>query len=226
MKKFILITIVAVFLSCNNNSKTHDSATEVTEGDLELTIQEKIAKANGLDAFENSNEIQFAFNVKVGDSLRTKRLWNWNLKTNTVTLTEKDSTKSFNRNNDPNEQQKIIDQKFINDSYWLLFPFQLVWSDAEITEGEMSEAPISKQKMHQLTASYNSDGGYTPGDTYEVFYNDDYMIQEWIYKSADGKSQLASTWEDYENFEGIMIAKSHKSPDRNFELFFTDLEVK
>lgn len=226
MKKLFLFSVAVVLLSCNNKAKTQDSTTEVTEVEQELTSQEKIAKANGLDAFENINEIQFAFNVKVGDSLRTKRFWNWNLKLNTVTLTEKDSTKSFNRNDEPNEQQKIIDQKFINDSYWLLFPFQLVWSDAEITEGEMSEAPISKQKMHQLTASYKSDGGYTPGDTYEVFYDDDYMIQEWVYTSADGKSQLASTWEDYENFEGIMIAKSHKSPDRNFELFFTDIEVK
>lgn len=226
MKKLFLFTIAAILLSCNNQPKNQDSASKIIEAEKELTIQDKIAKANGLEAFEKINAIQFAFNVKVGDSLRTNRLWNWNIKTNTVKLTEKDSTISFNRNNKPNEQEKIIDQKFINDSYWLLFPFQLVWSDAKITEGKLTEAPISKRKMHQLTASYNAEGGYTPGDTYVVFYDDNYIIQEWVYKSANGKSQLATTWEDYENFESIMIAKSHKSPDQNFELYFTDIEIK
>lgn len=123
------------------------------------------------------------------------------------------------------DSEKSIDSKFINDSYWLLFPFQMEWSNAKISDPKEATAPISGDQMKMLTVSFPSEGGYTPGDSYDIYYDDDLMIQEWVYKSADGGREMATTWEDYKNYDGIKIARSHKNKEGNFELFFTDIEV-
>ncbi len=65
-----------------------------------------------------------------------------------------------------------------------------------------------------------------PGDTYVVYYKDDLLLEEWIYKSADGKREMPTTWQDFEDIQGLKISKTHKSPDGSFELFFTDIKVK
>lgn len=222
MKKLLLLAFFPVFfISCNNDKRSGDTSSKSSEKETHL----QIANAHGLDKFDDVEEIKFTFNVKVQDSLRTSRSWSWNTKTDKIRLTEGDISRTYTKDDDLNEEEREMDQKFINDSYWLLFPFQLVWSDPDITEEKAVEAPISKEKMDKLIVSYPENGGYTPGDTYEIFYGDDFMVREWIYKSADGSRESPSTWEDYEDFNGLRIAKSHKSPDGSFELFFTDIEV-
>ena len=78
--------------------------------------------------------------------------------------------------------------------------------------------------MKTFVFTFESEGGYTPGDTYHIYFKDDKLIKEWTYVSSGGRS-LSTTWEDYEDFNGIKIAKMHKSEDESFQLFFTDVEV-
>lgn len=221
MKNFLLPSILFfVLLSCKNK----EDETEVAE--VDISIQEQIAIAHGIKNFEEVEEIRFTFNVKVEDSLRTSRAWSWKPQTQEIRLTEGDISRNFTRDDDITEEERELDQKFINDSYWFLFPFQLVWSNAEISEEKTGTAPISKEEMNYLEVSYKDEGGYTPGDTYVIYYEDDLLLKEWIYKPANSSRESPSTWEDYDDFNGLKIAKSHKSPDGSFELFFTDIEVK
>lgn len=222
MKKFILLLSILSFLGCKNEQS--ENTTESLENE-EKTKAREIAEAHGLENFEDVNEIKFTFNVRVGDSVRTSRNWNWKTKTNEIRLTEGDISRTYVQDDSIAEDEKELDQKFINDSYWLLFPFQLVWSDAEISEEKTAEAPISKEEMKSILVSYSSEGGYTPGDSYEIFYEDDLILKEWIYRSADGSRESPTTWEDYGEYNGLKIARSHKSPDGSFELFFSDIEV-
>lgn len=224
MKKLLLLTIFPLFfVNCNNDKRSGDKSSENPEN---LEIHQKIAQAHGLDNFDDVEELKFTFNVKVQDSLRTSRSWHWKPKSGEIRLTEGDISRTYTKDDDLSEEERELDQKFINDSYWLLFPFQLEWSNPEITGEKAVEAPISKETMDKLIVSYSGNGGYTPGDTYEIFYNEDFIVREWIYKSADGSRESPSTWENYEDFNGLKIAKSHKSPDGSFELFFSDIEVK
>jgi len=225
MKKLILLSVFTLVLSsCQNTSDTNRPEGISKE---ELNINEKIAYAHGFENFEEIEEINFTFNVKVNDSLRSKRIWRWKPKEKEVRLTENNITLNYNQNNkELSDEERSIDRKFINDSYWLLFPFQLVWSNAEFEEEQEATAPISNEKMNKLTVTYPDEGGYTPGDTYEIFYNDDYKLKEWVYKAADGNRETATTWENYQDYQGLKIATSHKSPERNFELFFTNIEIK
>ena len=224
MKKLILFTFLfAALVSCKNKET---KIGQETANEPEKSIQQQIAVAHGLNNFADVEEIQFTFNVKVQDSLRTSRAWTWKPQSDEIMLTEGDISQTYTKTDSISEDDKQIDQKFINDSYWLLFPFQMVWSDANISEEKIGIAPISKEEMNYLEVSYKGEGGYTPGDTYVVYYKDDLLLEEWIYKSADGKREMPTTWEDFEDFEGLKIAKSHKSPDGSFELFFTDIKVK
>ncbi len=80
--------------------------------------------------------------------------------------------------------------------------------------------------MNMITVSYPSEGGYTPGDSYDIYFDDKHMIQEWVYKASGGGREMATTWEDYQDYKGVKIAKSHKTADGGFELYFSDISVE
>ena len=224
MKRFLcLCTVLLLLAGCKNETKK----TAISEASVsnEESVTTKIADANGFANFKKVNQLNFTFNVKVNDTVRSQRSWKWYPKKNKIELTEKGETFSYIKKDTLGEQAKAADQKFINDTYWLLFPYQLMWSDFKFEFNQMANAPISQQQMQGLVVNYTDDGGYTPGDTYSLYLSDDLMIKEWTYESAGGRS-LTTTWEDYETFKGITISKMHKSPDGSFQLYFTDIEVK
>lgn len=224
MKNFTFLVIFLSLLSgCKNNTENSSEEDQITiESDEPLNIQ--VANAHGFEEFENVRQINFTFNVKVNDTVRSSRAWKWYPQEDKVELTENEQTISYDNDGDFTEAEQAADQKFINDTYWLLFPFQLVWSDFNMEQTNSAEAPISKEEMQQLSINFEEVGGYTPGDTYHIYFKDDMLLQEWTYVSSNGRN-LSTTWEDYEDFEGIKIAKMHKSEDGSFQLFFTDIEV-
>ncbi|MFV8224847.1 hypothetical protein [Christiangramia aquimixticola] len=223
MKKFLLLCFISTLLiSCKDGSSEDQNIPKESTN----KIEDKIALANGFKEFENIKNLKFTFNVKVNDTLRTSRKWAWNVENNQISLTEKDSTMTYTKGDSIPEENKYIDQRFVNDSYWLLFPFQLKWSNANISEVTSAKAPISGTEMQKLTASYPSQGGYTPGDSYDVYFDKDHIIKEWVYKSSQGGRELATTWEDYQNHKGIKIANMHKSADGTFQLFFTEVAAE
>jgi hypothetical protein len=224
MKKFTFLIICIVILgSCKDRSESTSIEAEHHSG-IDLTINEQVAYANGFKEFEDVKQLNFTFNVKVNDTLRTSRAWKWFPQEDRIELTEKGETITYNNDGDFTEPEQAADRKFINDTYWLLFPYQLVWSDFDMEHTQNAEAPISKEQMQQLTISFENEGGYTPGDTYHIFFKNDKLIKEWTYVSSGGRS-LSTTWEDYKDFDGIKIAMMHKSEDESFQLFFTDVEV-
>lgn len=223
MKKIAWLFVITVALTSCNDAKKNQ---EKIENDPNLEIYEKIAMASGFEEMDSISQIRFTFNVKVNDSVRSERRWVWNLKSDKVSLTEKDSTMSYIKKDSLAEEDKYIDRRFVNDSYWLLFPFQLKWSNAEFSEVKTAEAPISGDEMQMLTVSYPSQGGYTPGDSYDIYFDDEYMIREWVYQPSGSDRKSPATWEDYKDYEGIKISTMHKSEDGSFQLYFTNISVE
>ena len=119
------------------------------------------------------------------------------------------------------------DRGFINDKYWLLAPFNLVWDEGiTISEPVKEEAPISKNELNKITLTYSSEGGYTPGDAYDFYYDDDFLVREWIFRRQNSEDpSLISTWENYQDFNGIKIALEHKKLEENWNLNFTNVKV-
>lgn len=221
-KIYIFLLSTMVLLSCKDENRAAASVDAKTTDDL---ITTEIALANGYGNFEEVEKLSFTFNVKTNDTLRSQRAWTWYPQEDRVELIENGQTLSYLNDGDFNEEEQALDQKFINDTYWLLFPFHLVWSDYEFSQDRSAAAPISGDPMKQLTISYTNDGGYTPGDTYHLFLDDeDSIIKEWTYESSSGRT-LSTTWEDYETFNGITISKMRRNADNSFQLYFTDIEV-
>ncbi len=224
MKRFLPLCAVLLLLAGCKNDPEKGAVSETTASDQE-SIPSKIATAHGFDNFAKVKQLNFTFNVKVNDTLRSQRSWKWLPEQNKIELTEAGETFSYIKKDTLDEQATAADQKFINDTYWLLFPYQLMWSEFEFAFDQRATAPISQEQMQGLRVTYSKDGGYTPGDTYHLYLSEELLLREWTYQSAGG-STLTTTWEDYETFSGITISKMHKSPDGNFQLYFTGIEVR
>lgn len=208
MKKLILILSVILLF------------TSFKEGKIlkRQTIAEKIANAHGFENWKNVSEIAFTFNGK--------RSWIWKTKTNDVTYIKDGDTIRYNTGKIDSTLVKI-DKSFINDKFWLLIPFQLVWDKGTtISEPIKTEAPISKTKMNKITLTYPNEGGYTPGDAYDLYYGDDYLIKEWTYRKGNKlEASLINTFENYHDYNGIKIALAHKNPNNNWNLNFSNIKV-
>ena len=212
MRKYILLVlIIIVSLSFKQNKSTE----KLTK---QLSIAEKIANAHGFEKWQQVSEIAFTFNGK--------RSWVWNPKTSDVTYIKDGDTIRYNTGNIDSTLVKI-DRGFINDKFWLLIPYQLVWDKGTtISEPIKMEAPISKAKMNKITLTYSSEGGYTPGDAYDIYYGDDYLIKEWAYRKGNKpEASLVNTFENYQDFDGIKIALNHKKAEGDWNLYFSNVNV-
>lgn len=221
MKKFITIIMISFIL----NSCKSDKYNAQTVNTPQLTIQEQIAKAHGFDNWDQVNNLQFTFNVD-REGNHFERSWSWNPKTNDVSMVMAGDTIQYNRQAIDSTSLNA-DRAFINDKYWLLVPFQLVWdTSASITEPIKMEAPISKDSLSKITISYGSEGGYTPGDAYDIFYNDEFLIKEWIFRKSNAEQpSLINTFENYISINGIKFAQDHKQQDVDWNLNFTNIKI-
>lgn len=228
MKNILLLILFTVSLvSCKNNNKSTENVNQNQSISIEnLSTAEKIANASGYKNWKDVSEIAFTFNVNRGDN-HFYRAWTWNPKSGDVTMTSANDTISYNRSQ-LDSLNFETDAAFINDKYWLLTPFQLKWDEnITISEKKNIVAPISKDTLNQITIVYGSEGGYTPGDAYDFFYDEDFKIREWNYRKENADTpSLTTTWEDYKNFNGIEIAKTYKDSTGGFKLYFTDISVK
>ena len=220
--KLIFKTFCIIFLliSCKSDKKETNETVE-----KELSIAQKIANANGFEKWKQVSEIQFTFNVD-RDTSHFERSWTWKPKTDEVTLISGKDTITYNRKS-VDSLSMDADKGFINDKYWLLAPFQLVWDKtANVSNPSKAIAPISKTELQKVTITYPNQGGYTPGDAYDLYLDEQWLIREWVYrKSNSPEPSLITTWEDYEDFNGIKISKTHKKTENNWKLYFSNIQV-
>ncbi|MGI9547014.1 MAG: hypothetical protein ACR2MM_07250 [Flavobacteriaceae bacterium] len=222
MNKLLIFLACITLFACKESKKTQTS-----EDRVELSVLEKVAKAHGYDHWKNVRELSFTFNVD-RDTAHFERSWKWKPVENVVTGIQFADTTTYMRK-ELDSTLMEVDASFINDKYWLLAPFNLVWDQKNFTFEliENTPAPISKKPMQKLTIVYGNEGGYTPGDAYDFFFEDDYIIREWIFRKENQEDPgLVTSWEDYESIEGLLISKMHKREDGTWSLSFTDIEVR
>jgi len=226
-----LLTVFFLFGACNNASKSSEENNNrevILDPDANLVIStaETIALKSGYLQWPEVNEINFTFNVDRGEQ-HYERSWKWLPKTQNVTMMTEKDTVTYNRSQIDSISIKT-DAAFINDKYWLLAPLNLAWDEGTtFSEKENVIAPISKDTLNILTVVYSNEGGYTPGDAYDFYFGKDFEVKEWVYRKAnDSVPSMINTWEDYETFKGIKIAKVHKDSTGNFKLYFSNISVK
>lgn len=223
MKSLYLSLLCLLLVSSCKSDKSESQLKEIKK---EPTVARKIANAHGYEHWDNVSEVRFTFKVD-RDTIKGKgRSWVWEPKEERVAMISGDKTFIYNRNE--MDSTKIgADRAFINDKYWLLVPFQLVWdTSVTISETKTTESPIGKEQLDMITITYPNEGGYTPGDAYDIYYDKNYLIKEWTFRKGNAeKPSLTNTFENYQDFSGIKIAKDHKKDNGNWNLNFTDVSI-
>ena len=119
------------------------------------------------------------------------------------------------------------DASFINDKYWFLAPFQLVWDKDSFTYEytEATPSPIAQTPMQKLTIVYGNEGGYTPGDAYDLYLDEGNMVREWTFRRGNKPAPGSdASWEGYKDMDGMQLATMHQLGG-NAKLHFSGVSV-
>jgi hypothetical protein len=193
---------------------------------LSDSLPHRVAKAYGYENMKDVEEMTYTWNVRRDSVTVLSRNWTWNPQKGNVSYTGPDTTGHYTLA-EKTEAHASLDQKFINDKYWLIFPFQLAWDTGySYEEVKDQRSPIQGLPTTKLIIRYNESDGYTPGDAYDLYIDDNYRIKEWVFRRGDGPEGRAMTWENEKDFDGITIAMDHKNDAGEKALWFTDVEVK
>jgi hypothetical protein len=192
----------------------------------------RIAERYGLDSFPRVESMHFVFNVHYKGH-DVAREWTWFPKEDSVIYKGKDPAgammqAAYSRRNQYSlaaESVKAIDKMFINDQYWLLFPYHLVWDKG--TTMEASAMPPGKNReAYRVTVIYPSQGGYTPGDAYDLYVDSSGTVMRWTYrKSNSDKPTRESMWSEPVPEGGLNLSLVRPGMGDDFKLSFSDVKV-
>ena len=201
-------------------------------------IAEQMAKTYGLDAFGQIEGIRYGFNAELGD-LKLSRKWEWNPKTDTVSFDGKDKEGkplkvTYQRSQLSSQSDAVktlVDPLFFNDQYWLLFPLHAAWdTSAKVTDEGMQKLTLGDGSAEKIVVKYPSEGGYLPGDTWELYVGADHRVQELTFhRGGQTKpSVVIATWADYKKAGPLLISTDHRgtADGQPVRIFFSDVAVK
>jgi hypothetical protein len=198
-------------------------------------VRLRIARAYGLEGWNGVEVLRYTFNVHSGER-EVHRSWIWRVKERTVTLRNEGGdaggepfTYSLDDVRDnPSEDLKKVDQHFINDQYWLLFALHLAWdTEANVVVVGEEPLPIGEGTATKVTVQYPKEGGYTPGDAYDIYVEHGDHVVQWVYRRGGRpEPSLEATWEDQRRFGPLLIPTRFRSGDGSFEVRFSGVEVK
>jgi len=216
-----LFTLLMVISSCKNGQKSEAAAPQNTSDD----ILKQVAMASGYDHWNEVKELRFTFNVD-RDTSHFERSWIWKPGEKEVTYMSEEDTVTYNQQEMDSTLRKI-DASFINDKFWFLVPYQLMWDQKSFTYDVEpgTPSPIQGTPMKKLTIVYGDDGGYTPGDAYDLYLDDNNMIREWTFRRGNKPAPGSNaSWEGYKSFDGLQLATMHQMGG-GAKLYFTGIAV-
>lgn len=200
-------------------------------------IVEKLAKTYGLDSFGQIEAIRYTFNVQA-PGLDLSRSWIWEPKTDQITYEGKDKSGkpvkvTYLRSqigSQSAEVKETIDPGFWNDNYWLILPFHVAWdTNATVEDAGMQKLPLGNGSAEKVVVKYPSDGGYSPGDTWELYVGTGGRIQEMAYRAGGPtKHVIIATWADYKKAGPLLVSLEHRGTrdGQPAHVFFSNVAVK
>jgi hypothetical protein len=202
------------------------------------SVAETIAKTYGVDSFGQIDAIRYTFNVEF-PGVKVSRSWVWEPKTGQVSYEGKDKdgkpVKVTYQHSQISSQSDVIkneiDPAFVNDQYWLVFPFHAYWdTGADVQDKGMQQLPQGSGSAQLVSVKYPSDIGYTPGDTWDLYVGKDNRVEQMVYHRGGPKkpSLVVATWEGYKKAGPLVVSTEHRgtADGGTLHLFFSDVAVK
>jgi len=220
--KIFMVLLMAVSLTaCAGHNKERG-----------MTVRQHIAESYGLQYFGEVEKIQYAFNVNIGEK-QISRFWIWEPHLNRVTFKGMDYQEAITYNRSEmvhteSNKLKKIDAWFINDNYWLLFPYHVAWdTNAKVEDIGRQRLPMGDGRVRCVVVTYPATGGYTPGDVYDLYLDDQYRLTQWVYRRGGSeKPTRISTWDGHRKVGPLTMSLNHQGEDQNFRVWFTNVGVK
>src|SRR5580765_3254140 len=106
-------------------------------------ILEQIAKTYGIDSWNQVDAIRYTWNGEIPGVFKLANTWEWEPKTNKVSYEGQDKDGKpvkatyvrTDLSSQPDSVKNEVDPAFINDNYWLIFPFHANWdTSATVTD--------------------------------------------------------------------------------------------
>ena len=202
-------------------------------------ILEKIAKTYGIDSWNQIEAIRYTWNGEITGLFKAAHTWEWEPKTNKVTFegTDKDGKPvkvTYTRtelSSQPDNVKNQVDPSFINDNYWVLFPFHAYWdTSATVIDQGVFNLPLGSGTAELVPVKYPADSGYTPGDTWDLYIGKDSRVVYFDYHRGGAKppSRVFATWAGYKKAGPLLFSTEHRgtADGKPLHIFLTDVAVK
>jgi hypothetical protein len=107
----------------------------------------------------------------------------------------------------------------------------VIWdTSAKVTDSGMQKLPLGNGSGEKLVVKYPSDGGYSPGDTWDIYVGSDGHIQEFVYHRGRPTKLgvVIAAWTDYKKAGPLLFSLDHRSKvgNRPVHIFFSNVAVK
>lgn len=105
-------------------------------------------------------------------------------------------------------------------------PFQLGWDSGYTFETEEGvSTPLKGTNSTKLTIIYNSGDGYTPGDAYDLYLDENNKILEWTFRRGNGEQGATWTWENEKQVGPLTFAQDHMGANGKRFIWISGLSV-
>ena len=212
---------------------------EPTPEERAIEIAQAVEQEAGLEALQNTRGVRFLF--------AGFRLHHWDRFTgdHRVDARSQDGTifviiHNVNnpgegvafRNGEPTSGEELATLlqtaygAWINDTYWLLFPFKLRDPGVNLTyDGEETLKDQVYDKLHLTFESV----GLTPGDAYWAYVNQrTHRVDRWAYhleSFEEDQPPTAWDWSGYERHNGVLLSSNRTLVGSDRQLNLTDIEL-
>ena len=128
--------------------------------------------------------------------------------------------------------KKEVEPSFVNDNYWLLFPFHAHWdTSATVTDKAAQQLPIGAGSATLVSVKYPAEaGGYTPGDTWDLYVGKDDRVQAMVYHRGGPTkpSLVTASWTGYKKAGPLLFSTEHRgtADGKPLHIFLSDVAVK
>jgi len=202
-----------------------------TPGDA---LAQRVAKASGSESWAKVSKLGFSWTV-AGRSLT--RSYAWDVVAGTVTHFPAPDERcelpvgGWAKPGDAPDADHLNAHKgWVNDSFWAMAGLHLAW-DAGLTFTDLGEQEVPQLpklgKRRALSARYGETGGYTPGDLYVFYLDEQDLPVAWAFhKGGAEQPNLVATWEGFVTKAGLTLPSKFVLPSGKTLIEIKDLIVE
>ncbi|MCB9637407.1 MAG: hypothetical protein H6728_10275 [Myxococcales bacterium] len=208
----------------------------MTDVRAEQDVVQRVAKWYGVGTFGSVQRLSYTFHVQKGTK-QGQRTWVWEPQLHRVSFRSGPKQPWFRyvRGSEAfksSPQAQKIDRWFINDQYWLLFPFHVVWDKGTQVTTEVAPKTVTWgthtfQPTHIISVRYPNQGGYTPGDLYKLYVSKEGALVAWSYhRGGSVKPTRQTTWEKHIRAGSLRLSTLHRGVGGAFRIWFSGVSVE